>query len=126
MNISKPLPRSINLEYQDVEWEQTIDYEHIPFRCCKCHEMTIFSKISLSMLLLVQLLPFQKKSKDDFTQVQGKRPQYHRRNPPYTTINTFYQQFFEILNQDPGNTFLQMGSIPVQSREKKNPRPRKF
>jgi hypothetical protein len=38
MNISKALPRTITLEYTDEEWAQTINYEHIPFRCQKCHE----------------------------------------------------------------------------------------
>jgi hypothetical protein len=38
MNISKALPRTITLEYQDEEWAQTIDYEHIPFRIQKFHE----------------------------------------------------------------------------------------
>jgi hypothetical protein len=38
MDISKALPGSITLEYQDDDWSQTIDYEHIPFRCRKCHE----------------------------------------------------------------------------------------
>jgi hypothetical protein len=38
MDISKALPGTITLEYQDEEWAQTIDYEHIPFRCRKCHE----------------------------------------------------------------------------------------
>jgi hypothetical protein len=38
LNIAKPLPGSIVLEYQDEDWIQTIDYEHIPFRCRKCHE----------------------------------------------------------------------------------------
>jgi hypothetical protein len=38
LNISKPLPSSISLEYHDEEWSQTIDYEHIPFRCRKYHE----------------------------------------------------------------------------------------
>jgi hypothetical protein len=38
LNIAKPLPGSITLEYHDEEWSQTIDYEHIPFRCRKCHE----------------------------------------------------------------------------------------
>jgi hypothetical protein len=36
LNISKPLPGAITLDYQDEEWSQTIDYEHIPFRCRKC------------------------------------------------------------------------------------------
>jgi hypothetical protein len=38
LNISKPLPGTIILDYQDEEWPQTLDYEHIPFRCRKCHE----------------------------------------------------------------------------------------
>jgi hypothetical protein len=38
LNIAKPLPGSITLEYHDEDWSQTIDYEHIPFRCRKCHE----------------------------------------------------------------------------------------
>jgi hypothetical protein len=33
MDISKALPGSVNLEYQDEDWNQTIDYEHIPFHC---------------------------------------------------------------------------------------------
>jgi hypothetical protein len=38
MNISKALLGSLTLEYRDEEWLQTIDYEHIPFRCRKFHE----------------------------------------------------------------------------------------
>jgi hypothetical protein len=38
MNISKALPGAVTLEYQDEDWHQTIDYEHIPFRCRRCHE----------------------------------------------------------------------------------------
>lgn len=38
MNISKPLPGSLTLEYQDEVWIQTIDYKNIPFIYRKCHE----------------------------------------------------------------------------------------
>lgn len=38
MNISEPLPESIELEYEGKIWQQTLDYEHIPFRCRRCHE----------------------------------------------------------------------------------------
>jgi hypothetical protein len=38
MDISRALPGSVTLEYQDEDWSQTIDYEHIPFRCRKFHE----------------------------------------------------------------------------------------
>lgn len=34
----KPFSNAINLCYQDKEWVQTLDYEHIPFRCRWCHE----------------------------------------------------------------------------------------
>jgi hypothetical protein len=38
MNISKAIPGAVTLEYQDEDWVQTLDYEHIPFRCRRCHE----------------------------------------------------------------------------------------
>lgn len=38
MNIEEPLPEYIELEYHDEIWQQPIDYEHIPFRCRRCHE----------------------------------------------------------------------------------------
>jgi hypothetical protein len=50
MNISKALPGSVTIEYQDEEWIQTIDYEHIPFRCRNVMNMDISSETSPSML----------------------------------------------------------------------------
>lgn len=38
MDLSRALPGELILEVFDEEWLQTIDYEHIPFRCRKCHE----------------------------------------------------------------------------------------
>ena len=38
MNIAEPLPEFIELEYHDEVWQQPLDYEHIPFRCRRCHE----------------------------------------------------------------------------------------
>jgi hypothetical protein len=38
MHISKDPPDSICLVHEDTEWIQTLDYEHVPFRCHKCHE----------------------------------------------------------------------------------------
>jgi hypothetical protein len=34
----KHCPGSVTIEYQDEDWIQTIDYEHIPFHCRKFHE----------------------------------------------------------------------------------------
>eukprot|EP00253_Pinus_taeda_P026030 PITA_26030 len=38
MDISGALPNEVILEVYDEEWVQVVDYEHIPFRCRKCHE----------------------------------------------------------------------------------------
>jgi hypothetical protein len=36
MDISKALPGSLTIEYQDKDWNQTMDYENIPFHYRKC------------------------------------------------------------------------------------------
>ena len=38
MDLSGALPDEVILEVFDEEWVQTVDYEHILFRCSKCHE----------------------------------------------------------------------------------------
>jgi hypothetical protein len=37
MNVVGALLEEVTVSYQDNEWSQTLDYEHIPFRCRKCH-----------------------------------------------------------------------------------------
>jgi len=49
MNISEPLTEYIEPEYHDEIWQQPMDYEHIPFRCRRCHEYRhIFKQFPLS------------------------------------------------------------------------------
>jgi len=38
MDLSGAQPDEVILEVFDEEWVQTVDYEHIPFRCRRCHE----------------------------------------------------------------------------------------
>ena len=38
MDLSGALPDEVIFEVFDEEWVQTVDYEHIPFRCRRCHE----------------------------------------------------------------------------------------
>lgn len=38
MDLSGALTDEIILEVYDEEWVQTVDDEHVPFRCRKCHE----------------------------------------------------------------------------------------
>ena len=38
LDISRDLPDGIKLTWEDEEWFQEIYYEHISFRCRRCHE----------------------------------------------------------------------------------------
>ena len=38
MDLSGALPDEVILEVFDEEWVQTVNYEHVPFKCHKCHE----------------------------------------------------------------------------------------
>jgi hypothetical protein len=51
LNIAKPLPGSITLEYHDEDWSQTIDYEHIPFDAGNATNMVTSSESALSIRL---------------------------------------------------------------------------
>jgi hypothetical protein len=69
MNISKSLLGFVTLEYKDEEWNQTIDYEHIPFRFRKCHEHNnLFRNFPVNGPQTNPVIA-SKKSKDGFTQV---------------------------------------------------------
>jgi hypothetical protein len=82
LNISKPLPGAITLDYQDDEWSQTLDYEHIPFRCRKCHEHGhLFREFPLNNPTKTNLED-PDKSKDGFTQVMGRRRHQAKKAPP--------------------------------------------
>jgi hypothetical protein len=75
MNISKALPGAVTLEYQDEDWQQTLDYEHIPFRCRRCHE---HGHLYRDCPLIKQVTKANDTmQKDGFTTVTSKR-----RNPP--------------------------------------------
>jgi len=37
MCLDKALLDSVSLSHRDYEWIQPLDYEHVPFRCRKCH-----------------------------------------------------------------------------------------
>lgn len=38
MHLTNALADTVKLYHDDYEWTQSLDYEHIPFRCRKCHE----------------------------------------------------------------------------------------
>jgi hypothetical protein len=98
MNISEPLPDMIELEYAGKIWQQMLDYEHVPFRCRRCHEYGhLYKSCPLNSPLQQSLnvnKPEQNPRKDEegFTLISNKkrptrpvipRPgQTSKQNPP--------------------------------------------
>lgn len=39
MHLNKALPDAVSILHDDVEWVQLVDYEHVPFRCRRCHAL---------------------------------------------------------------------------------------
>ena len=48
MNVLVAIPKSISLSYKDIEWIQTLDYEHVPFDTTSSMNMTISLETILS------------------------------------------------------------------------------
>jgi hypothetical protein len=116
MNNSKALPGTVTLEYQDEDWQQTLDYEHIPFRCSRCHEHRHLYRDC--PLIKIVAKASEQAQKDGFTTVASKK-----RNPPRRQIqgqqqNIATRNFYEILNQLPEEEEIQdLHKNPQQSPE---------
>jgi len=39
IRLNEALPEAVTLVHRDEEWIQTLDYEHVPFHCRKCHAL---------------------------------------------------------------------------------------
>jgi len=97
MNIFRALSGSLTLGYQDEEWAQTIDYDHIPFRCRKFHEHGhLFMDFPLNAPQRLKE-ENQEKPKDNFTHVEGRKKTKKKltslKGKKLSTINSF-----EVLN----------------------------
>lgn len=103
LNISKPLPGSISLEYQDEDWSQTIDYEHISFRYRKCHEHRhLFRDCPLNVVSKGEK-PETSKAKDGFIPAVGRRRQVARKTSATATREPPSSNPFDDLHQIPEN-----------------------
>jgi hypothetical protein len=103
LNIAKPLPGSITLEYHDEDWSQTIDYEHIPFRCRKCHEHGhLFRECPLNMVHK-EGNPDTGKDKEGFVQTAGRRRQGNRKQATQVSKDPSTSNKFAILQDQPEN-----------------------
>jgi hypothetical protein len=97
MDISKALPGSVTLEYQDEDWNQTIDYDHIPFFCRKCHEHGhLFRYCPLNAQAPKA---GENKKKYGFTIVTGPKWNPSRKKNPDNTPKITTKNSYDILNQ---------------------------
>jgi hypothetical protein len=103
LNITKALPGSITLEYQDEDWLQTIDYEHIPFRCRRCHEHGHLFRECPLINTPKESNPDSNKDKDGFTQPTGKRRLGGRRQPAQVFKDPSSSNRFTALQDQPVN-----------------------
>ena len=76
MDLSKELPEAINLNWEDEEWIQPIDYEQLPFWCRKCHDHghlgREFPKLA-PVAASTKHRPVGAMENDGFTQVRNRR-----------------------------------------------------
>jgi hypothetical protein len=104
LNIAKPLPGSITLEYHDEDWSQTIDYEHIPFRCRKCHEHGhLFRECPLNQINK-EGNSEGGKDNEGFVQQAGKRRQGGRKHTAQVNKDPSTSNQFAILQDKPDDT----------------------
>ena len=76
MDLSREIPKVINLKWEDKEWIHPIDYEQLPFRCHLCHEYGHLGRNYPKLSPRNNPSPpsLNKSVKDDgFTQVKNRR-----------------------------------------------------
>lgn len=82
MNLNQALSDAVSLFHDDIEWVQLIDYEHVPFRCRKFHDLGhLFRDCPLNRKPLSQISP-NKPAPDGFTKVVN-----HSRNHKKSVTN---------------------------------------
>jgi hypothetical protein len=99
MDISQALPGLVTIKYQDEDWIQTINYEHIPFHCKKCHEHGhLFHDFPLNAQTPKT---GEGKQKDGFTSVTGWKKQPPKKHSQEGNQNIPTHNSFDILNELP-------------------------
>jgi len=122
MRLDKALLDSVSLSHDDYEWIQPLDYEHVPFRCRKCHAHEhLFRDCPLNFKANASD-PSELLAQDGFTKVPSRKRAYKipaTRKKPQQDIASIpsMSNSFEILAQaseeQPLNT--KHSSIPISS-----------
>lgn len=102
MDLKQPLPDKVRLRHEDSEWIQMIDYEHVPFRCRKCHQLGhLFRDCPLNKIT-AKSTQADKTESDGFTKVVnrrrgGKKPSANARSEPANKSKSPNSNSFETL-----------------------------
>lgn len=95
MDLKQALPDTVSLFHEDVEWIQLIDYEHVPFRCRKCHDLGhLYRDCPLNSKPSVQNTQ-ENPTPDGFTKVLNRRRGNKKsvistKTPPSRSIKALY------------------------------------
>ena len=127
MDLKQPLPYSISLFHEDSEWIQVLDYEHVPFRCRKCHEIGHLFRDCPQNKIPLSPENAETHTADGFTKVKSRR-RGNRKAPgnaktqPNNKTKPMTSNRFDILNaeeeQNPeGEKKQEKGRIPEQTGE---------
>ena len=101
LDISKELPESIKLSWNDEEWVQPIDYEHIPFRCKRCHEYGyLFRHFPLNVPPQGQQPKNGDKDEEGFKKVNNRRRTTKRTANPKETQEPKIANHFATLSDE--------------------------
>jgi len=84
MQLKKTLAETVSLFHDDFEWLQSVDYEHIPFRCRRCHvHGHLFRECPLNAQAQATSNATPKDS-DGFTKVTARK-RHAKKNPATTS-----------------------------------------
>ena len=109
MRLDQALPDSVSIFHDDYEWIQPLDFEHVPFRCRRCHlHGHLYRDCPLNASSKNKDGPAAS-SPDGFTKVTHRR-RANKKTPkgkkPTSTVNPtpHCSNSFEVLNTIPEHT----------------------
>jgi len=128
IRLNEALPESITLSHRDEEWTQPLDYEHVPFRCRRCHALGhLFRDCPLNVKDNTPA-PSENQTLDGFTKVTNrkrshKKPQIGPKPQPIKPSNAASKNSFDILAQTSEDQPLTSDPIPSHPSSSSHPSP---
>jgi len=109
MDISSELPKGIILTWDDEDCFQTLDYEHVPFRCLRCHEHGNLYRECRLTATAQGGKPKEEKYAKGFTEVVGRKRQAHRGQSQEANKKAQITNRYEVLGKQANEEQLREG-----------------